>query len=147
MKKILFRTAIAATAFVVFGFFSTPGTAQDINWDSVEGKQITLLYPGQGSWEWALTKSTHSGAAKFRQGKKCNECHEGEEQDIEEGEIIDELEVKSSEESVEDEAKEEPSNEEIEDPTEEPKVDAKKKKSPIKRSKGDDGESQIKLDL
>ena len=82
MKKILFRTTIAATAFVVFGFFSTPGTAQDINWDSVEGKQITLLYPGQGSWEWELTKSTHSGAAKFRQGKKCNECHEGEEQDI-----------------------------------------------------------------
>lgn len=81
MRKILLTTAIAA-----FGFMAVPASAQDIDWDSVKGKDITLLYPGQASWEWALTKSTHSGATKFRQGKNCYECHEGEEQDI--GELI-----------------------------------------------------------
>jgi len=59
-----------------------PVLAQGIDWDSVEGKEITLFYPGQGSWEWTLTKSDHSGATKFRQGKNCSECHEGEEQSM-----------------------------------------------------------------
>lgn len=81
MRKILLITAIAA-----LGFIAGPASSQEIDWDSVEGKEITLLYPGQASWEWALTKSSHSGATKFRQGKTCNECHEGEEQDM--GELI-----------------------------------------------------------
>lgn len=56
--------------------------AQAVDWSGVEGKQITLFYPGQASWEWALTKADHSGAKKFRQGKNCKECHSEEEADI-----------------------------------------------------------------
>lgn len=56
--------------------------AQAVDWEQVPGKDITLFYPGQASWEWALTKKSHSGAGKFRQGKNCRGCHEGEEADI-----------------------------------------------------------------
>ncbi len=56
--------------------------ARAIDWEQVPGKDITLFYPGQASWEWVLTKKSHSGAAKFRQGKNCRGCHEDEEADI-----------------------------------------------------------------
>jgi len=56
--------------------------AHAIDWGSVTGKDIVLFYPGQASWEWALTQSDHSGAKKFREGKNCIECHGGEEKDI-----------------------------------------------------------------
>lgn len=69
---------MAAAAAVIFA--APPARA--IDWDSVPGKDITLFYPGQASWEWALTKKSHSGAAKFRKGKNCRGCHEGEEADI-----------------------------------------------------------------
>ena len=38
-----------------------------------------LFYPGQASWEWALTPSDMSGADDFRKGKDCAICHIGEE--------------------------------------------------------------------
>lgn len=53
-----------------------------LDWNSVEGRKMTLFYPGQASWEWALTQSSHSGAKNFRKGKNCRSCHSGEEQDI-----------------------------------------------------------------
>jgi len=59
---------------------ATPAMAVD--WNAAKGKDIVLFYPGQSSWEWALTKSDHSGATKFREGKKCRECHRGEEAKI-----------------------------------------------------------------
>jgi hypothetical protein len=62
------------------------GPSNAIDWNSVQGKDIVLFYPGQASWEWALTQSDHSGAKKFREGKKCRECHRGEERKI--GELI-----------------------------------------------------------
>jgi cytochrome c-type protein NapC len=53
--------------------------AKAVDWSSVPGKDITLFYPGQLSWEMLLTQSEHSGADKFREGKDCRQCHEGEE--------------------------------------------------------------------
>jgi hypothetical protein len=50
-----------------------------VDWDKVPGKDLTLFYPGQLSWEMLLTQSEHSGADKFREGKDCRQCHEGEE--------------------------------------------------------------------
>lgn len=58
------------------------GPANAVDWSTVEGKDIVLFYPGQASWEWVLTQSDHSGAKKFREGKKCRECHRGEESKI-----------------------------------------------------------------
>ncbi|HBK05293.1 MAG TPA: cytochrome c-552 precursor [Acetobacteraceae bacterium] len=53
-----------------------------IDWGSVSGKDIVLFYPGQASWEWALTPSDMSGADDFRKGKNCDVCHIGEEKDM-----------------------------------------------------------------
>ena len=53
-----------------------------INWSSVPGKDVMLFYPGQSSWEWALTPADMSGATDFRNGKDCANCHIGEEKDM-----------------------------------------------------------------
>lgn len=53
-----------------------------IDWNKASGKDITLFYPGQASWEWVLTEKDHSGAPKFRGGKNCVDCHEGEQKDM-----------------------------------------------------------------
>lgn len=50
------------------------------DWSKVSGKSITLFYAAQMSWETLLTQTEHSGASKFREGKGCRGCHEGEEQ-------------------------------------------------------------------
>lgn len=54
------------------------GSAQAIDWNKVSSKDVALFYPGQASWEWVLTIANHSGATKFRGGKTCRGCHEGE---------------------------------------------------------------------
>lgn len=71
MKRSMFLAAAFSTALT--------GTAAAVEWGSVPGKDVILLYPGQTSWEWVLTASDHSGATKFREGKNCKECHAGEE--------------------------------------------------------------------
>jgi cytochrome c-type protein NapC len=50
-----------------------------VDWSKVPAKDVTLLYPAQMSWELLLSQSEHSGADKFRGGKDCRQCHEGEE--------------------------------------------------------------------
>jgi hypothetical protein len=67
-----------AVALILAGLMGAPA-ASAIDWSSVPTHEIVLLYPGQSSWEWNLTESSHSGAPKIRQGKRCFECHEGEE--------------------------------------------------------------------
>jgi cytochrome c-type protein NapC len=54
-------------------------TARAVDWSQIPGKDIMLFYPGQLSWEMLLTQAEHSGADKFREGKDCRQCHEGEE--------------------------------------------------------------------
>jgi Ethylbenzene dehydrogenase len=56
--------------------------AQAVDWNAVKGTDIVLFYPGQASWEWLLTSSDHSGAGKFKEGKKCTGCHQGEQKSI-----------------------------------------------------------------
>lgn len=58
------------------------GPALAVDWSKVAAREVVLFYPGQASWEWALTESDHSGAKKFREGKNCKGCHEGEQKDI-----------------------------------------------------------------
>lgn len=59
-----------------------PFPAGAVDWGGVQGRDIALFYPGQASWEWALTQSEHRGNKKFREGKNCIACHGGEEADI-----------------------------------------------------------------
>jgi cytochrome c-type protein NapC len=56
-----------------------PLHAHAIDWNKASGKDVVLFYPAQMSWEMLLTQSDHSGAGKFREGKNCAGCHEGEE--------------------------------------------------------------------
>jgi cytochrome c-type protein NapC len=67
--------AIAACAIV-------SGDAGALDWEKVPSKEVTIFHPGQGSYEWMLTESDHSAAPKIRQGKRCAECHTGEEAKI-----------------------------------------------------------------
>lgn len=71
---------------VAAGLMAVAGPAQAIDWAGVQGKDIVVFYPGQSSWEWLLTESDHSGAPKFRGGKTCVDCHEGEQKKI--GDLI-----------------------------------------------------------
>lgn len=83
MKNYLCFLNLKAASMGVVLFLGLSGpAAQAVDWSGVEGKQITLFYPGQASWEWVLTKADHSGADKFKQGKNCIGCHIGEEKDI-----------------------------------------------------------------
>jgi len=68
------------------GLLVASGPARAIDWSGVQGKDIIVFYPGQSSWEWLLTESDHSGAPKFRGGKNCVDCHEGEQKKI--GDLI-----------------------------------------------------------
>ncbi len=60
----------------------TSGSALAVNWDAIPPKTVTLFYPGQSSWEWLLTADDHSGSKRIRTGKRCIQCHEGEESEI-----------------------------------------------------------------
>jgi cytochrome c-type protein NapC len=66
-------------ALVVLGVVAVATPGQAIEWSSVPAQEIVLFYPGQSSWEWNLTESSHSGGPKVRQGKRCYACHQGEE--------------------------------------------------------------------
>lgn len=74
----MFRlTAAAAGALALLAVPTAHAAA--INWSSIAGTEVDLFYPGQASWEWALTPSAMSGADDFRNGKDCSVCHIGEE--------------------------------------------------------------------
>ena len=78
--RTLLRSGPLPIAAIVAAMLATPALA--VEWNAVKGQDIVLFYPGQASWEWALTQSDHSGNKKFREGKDCIECHGGEERDI-----------------------------------------------------------------
>ncbi|HQX24950.1 MAG TPA: hypothetical protein PLI00_10015, partial [Pseudomonadota bacterium] len=54
------------------------GAAGAVDWSAAPTKDVPVFHPGQASWEWALTEKDHSGAPKFRGGKNCRACHDGE---------------------------------------------------------------------
>jgi cytochrome c-type protein NapC len=74
-KTTLFSAAVGLAALLGAG----PAGAAGIDWAGVPGKEVVLFYPGQASWEWALTVADMSGAKDFREGKNCDACHIGEE--------------------------------------------------------------------
>jgi len=67
-------------AFALGAFVAHPAAAVD--WGSVPGKEVVLFYPGQSSFEWALTESDHSGGPDIREGDSCADCHQGEQAKI-----------------------------------------------------------------
>ena len=49
-----------------------------IDWSGVPAAKLTLLYPGQSTFQW-LRSSGHPGAAVVGQGTPCAACHKGQE--------------------------------------------------------------------
>lgn len=74
------RITFGLLAGIALGMIALPAHA--IDWSTVKGRDIALMFPGQSSWEWILTPSGHDGAQKFRSGKNCRGCHQGEQKDI-----------------------------------------------------------------
>ena len=62
--------------------FLMPAASWAVDWGKVTATDIPLFYPGQVSWEKALTASEHKGATKFRAGETCRDCHADEEADM-----------------------------------------------------------------
>ena len=82
--KAWYRPIAACLALAGAGILSAlvSPPAYGLDWSGVPAQEVVLFYPGQASFEWSLTQADHSGAKKFREGKTCFECHQGEEADI-----------------------------------------------------------------
>ena len=74
--------AFVAAGFPLAAIFGSQALAAAPDWAQVPAREVTLLYPGQASWEWVMTERDHSGAPKFREGKNCRGCHEGEQAEM-----------------------------------------------------------------
>ena len=70
-----------ATLLLIVPSASLAADLDTIDWARVPGKTVTLLYPGQSTYQW-LRSSGHDGARRTRTGAACTACHEGEEQKI-----------------------------------------------------------------
>ncbi|MBF0562035.1 MAG: cytochrome c-552 precursor [Alphaproteobacteria bacterium] len=73
------KTLAVAALLGAAAIYAPNAYAADIDWAAVPGKDVTLFYPGQTSWEYILTPTKHEGAPRFKGGKNCVECHTGEE--------------------------------------------------------------------
>ncbi len=58
---------------------ASSGAGSSIDWSGIEGRDITVFYPGQSSMEWILTGKDHGGARPFvKMGDRCMTCHDKE---------------------------------------------------------------------
>ena len=79
-------TSEAAAPVAAAAAASGQNPAANIDWSSIEPKEVTLFYPGQASMEWSLKGSDHGGKRAFVTGDRCFDCHEDEEVNI--GDLI-----------------------------------------------------------
>ena len=62
---------------------SASGDGIDTRWNMVEGRKISIFYPGQASMEWTLNGRDHGGARPFTKGgDRCFTCHDKEAVDM-----------------------------------------------------------------
>ncbi len=52
------------------------------DWSGIEGRTITLFYPGLSTYDWLLTKEHKKGYKKVPNGAPCIKCHEEDEPDM-----------------------------------------------------------------
>jgi len=75
---------LALIAMSIVAIFAGPALAVDlatVNWVSVPTKTLTLIYPGQSSYQW-LRSSDHPGAQVVTGGGACLTCHKGSEEKL-----------------------------------------------------------------
>ena len=87
--RIGWVVSLLALAGIVGSCATLGGSAREVagprlfpfpgDWAKIPAKTVTLLYPGQASWEY-LTSNAHPGAAAMENG--CGACHAGQEQKL-----------------------------------------------------------------
>ncbi len=78
MRGINLKSLMIAGGFMTVALAGAPAQAA-IDWSGIPAKDVALFYPGQSSWEGMMTPADHEGADKFRGGKNCVACHDGDE--------------------------------------------------------------------
>jgi hypothetical protein len=58
------------------------GALASPDWNKIEGRTITLLYPGVSPIEWVMTGTEHGGARGIKKGESCVACHDEEAADM-----------------------------------------------------------------
>lgn len=76
-RKLITASAIGLVLALGAG---TAAAAPD--WGKVQGKKITVFYPGVSPIEWIANGTEHSGAKGLRKGESCTGCHEEEVADM-----------------------------------------------------------------
>jgi len=82
------RIALTAACAVLATASAIAADPATIDWSKVPSTKVTLLYPGQSTYEWLLTdhKSTKEKASKGKEaverGQTCVKCHEDEEKQL-----------------------------------------------------------------
>jgi Ethylbenzene dehydrogenase len=58
--------------------FAASAQAAPPDWSKVQGKTITVFYPGVSPMEWMTKGTDHGGARAMRKGETCASCHDQE---------------------------------------------------------------------
>lgn len=79
MKHV--AVAVSSLALALAGALSAHAGAPD--WSKVPAKKVPIFFPGQASYEWAMSKSDHSAANQvIEKGRTCAYCHDEDATDI-----------------------------------------------------------------
>ncbi len=58
------------------------------DWSTVPTKTVTLFYPGESTYDWLRSSSHKRAYKKVLKGEACLACHEGEEQELGETNVV-----------------------------------------------------------
>jgi hypothetical protein len=75
MKKV-FMTSVLAAAISSAAWAGAP------DWNKVQGRTITVFYPGVSPIEWVTKGTAHGGARMLKKGETCAGCHDEEAADM-----------------------------------------------------------------
>jgi len=78
MQKLI----TASTVGLVLALGAGGAMAAPPDWSKVQGKKITVLYPGVSPMEWILKGTEHGGARGLKKGESCASCHDEEADDM-----------------------------------------------------------------
>lgn len=76
------KQLITASALGLIMAFGAGGALAAPDWSKVQGKKITVFYPGVSPMEWILKGTEHGGARGLKKGESCASCHDEEAADM-----------------------------------------------------------------
>jgi hypothetical protein len=78
MQKKLISISTAG----LMALFAAGSAQASPDWNKIEGRTVTLLYPGVSPIEWIMTGTEHGGARGIKKGESCAACHDEETADM-----------------------------------------------------------------